>query len=93
MKLHVFAKEPVPTFVLICNFSVLIDIESAGELDLASDWLKQAIYEEVSRGVKLRERKFGSPSNFTAKHSKPPLPARVVYKDRRLVGTYLPSSR
>ncbi|XP_073957341.1 uncharacterized protein isoform X2 [Choristoneura fumiferana] len=58
------------------------DIES-GEVDLANDWLKQAIYKEVSRGAKLRERKFGPPSDVTAKYSKPPLPARVVYKDRR----------
>ncbi|KAI8438764.1 hypothetical protein MSG28_011160 [Choristoneura fumiferana] len=40
-------------------------------------------YVEVSRGAKLRERKFGPPSDVTAKYSKPPLPARVVYKDRR----------
>ncbi|KAI8438761.1 hypothetical protein MSG28_011160 [Choristoneura fumiferana] len=38
---------------------------------------------KVSRGAKLRERKFGPPSDVTAKYSKPPLPARVVYKDRR----------
>ncbi|KAI8438768.1 hypothetical protein MSG28_011160 [Choristoneura fumiferana] len=47
------------------------------------DYPAEQSQEQVSRGAKLRERKFGPPSDVTAKYSKPPLPARVVYKDRR----------